>query len=250
VVGWWFNPEAPTSLPLPNLLVAAWDPGHRATVLAWLRAGVPLVRYPEPSFCRFGCGEAGMGHADLTDGRFVWPEGLAHYIEHHDVRLPESFVAHTLARPLPLPRFVVPKPRFGLFDAAPWLAWGQREGACLDLRGYDIPTLDVLDRIADELGPVPHEAILLCNGGTRQVVLSLAGGGLEVRQLRAGGHAPRQLAGWHEWPRLPADASQAAAASGPGNLVAKPPAKPGRGLTLEQFFATRQPPQGDAPASS
>ncbi|MBK8867402.1 MAG: hypothetical protein V9G15_13025 [Dermatophilaceae bacterium] len=28
---------------------------------------------------------------------FVWPEGLAHYVQDHDVRLPEWFVTHVRA---------------------------------------------------------------------------------------------------------------------------------------------------------
>jgi hypothetical protein len=30
----------------------------------------------------------------MTDGVYCWPEGLAHYINEHDVRLPAEFVAH------------------------------------------------------------------------------------------------------------------------------------------------------------
>lgn len=35
-----------------------------------------------------------MGHRDLTDGVYVWPEGLAHYVKAHAVRLPDDFLAH------------------------------------------------------------------------------------------------------------------------------------------------------------
>ena len=35
-----------------------------------------------------------MGCTELTDGVWVWPVGLAHYVEHHDVRLPDEFAAH------------------------------------------------------------------------------------------------------------------------------------------------------------
>jgi hypothetical protein len=37
------------------------------------------------------------GAAELSDGRFLWPEGLAHYVECHGVRPPHEFVAHALA---------------------------------------------------------------------------------------------------------------------------------------------------------
>lgn len=200
VLGWWFNELAPTDLPRPQMLVAPWDAGHRAAVVAYLRCGAVLLAFPEPSFCRFACGETAMGRADLSDGVFVWPEGLAHYVARHDVQLPERFVAHALAAAGPAPTTALPQPTFGLYDAEPWRRWARQRRACPDLAGWEIPLGAVRERIAAELGPVPHEAILLCRGSTREVVLAVGGGALEVRQLAAGGHAPHRLAGWHDWP--------------------------------------------------
>ena len=37
-----------------------------------------------------------MGTTCLSDGRFIWPRGLAHYVDKHFVRLPEEFVHHAL----------------------------------------------------------------------------------------------------------------------------------------------------------
>jgi hypothetical protein len=87
-----------------------------------------------------------------------------------------------------------------LLDVDPWLAWGRAQHACLDVDGWEIPTLDVLARIVSDLDGVAHEAVLLCRGATREVVLATGGGSLEVHQLRAGGHVPLRLAGWHMWP--------------------------------------------------
>jgi hypothetical protein len=42
--------------------------------------------------CRL-CGQLN-GSAEYTDGTYVWPEGLAHYVMEHDVRLPDEFVSH------------------------------------------------------------------------------------------------------------------------------------------------------------
>lgn len=39
-----------------------------------------------------------MGCASLTDGVFVFPEGLAHYIRRHNVRPSRAFVSHILER--------------------------------------------------------------------------------------------------------------------------------------------------------
>lgn len=240
VVGWWFNEQAPSGLPRPQLLVGGVAAPDRSILASYLRQGKVLVRYPEPSHCRFACGEVEMGCADLTDGTFVWPEGLAHYVERHDVRVPARLLAHVQQRHGTVPPFTMPKPAFGLFDTAPWIAWGIEQQACLDLAGWDTPTGDVLDRIAADLGDVEHEAILLCRGSTREVVLAMPGGTIEVHQLRAGGHPPKQFAGWHDWPL----AGEGARIE---DTALKPPSKKGRGLTMDAFFADLKKKRGSEP---
>jgi hypothetical protein len=43
------------------------------------------------------------GRLDLSDGVWLWPEGLAHYVEAHGVRLPDEFVAYAVARDFRVP---------------------------------------------------------------------------------------------------------------------------------------------------
>ena len=38
------------------------------------------------------------GCLELCDDMWCWPEGLAHYVEVHEIRLPDEFVAHAAAR--------------------------------------------------------------------------------------------------------------------------------------------------------
>jgi hypothetical protein len=38
------------------------------------------------------------GHRAQCDDVWCWPEGLAHYVETHGIRLPDEFVAHAAAR--------------------------------------------------------------------------------------------------------------------------------------------------------
>jgi hypothetical protein len=38
-----------------------------------------------------------MGSRDFTDGMWIWPEGLAHYVHNHGVTLPDDFVARVLS---------------------------------------------------------------------------------------------------------------------------------------------------------
>ena len=73
----------------------SWDQDQRSTVARHLECGVLCLQYRGLSPCRF-C-ERNNGSAEYTDGVYVWPEGLAHYVIEHGVRLPEEFVAHVLS---------------------------------------------------------------------------------------------------------------------------------------------------------
>ena len=89
-IGYWAAPREPL-LPDPKRLVDEdWEPTERDFVLDYLERGVPITAAMGPAPCRI-CGRPN-GSADLTDGVFVWPEGLAHYVRDHAVRLPASFI--------------------------------------------------------------------------------------------------------------------------------------------------------------
>lgn len=238
VLGWWFNPHAPTVLPMPQRLVAPDDPDAQAAILQHLRAGRTLVNWPAASFCRFDCGVGELGTRDLTDGRFVWPDGLAHYVEHHQVRLPEHFVAAALAGRGEVTSDKLPKAAFGLYDKEPWLRWAVAQGACPDVQGFDLPDAATQVRIAGELGELPFTAILLCRGNTREVVLELADGTLELRQLRTGGAPLRKFRSWLDWPVAEKPTTPA-----PAPVLAKLREKPRPGMTLAEFLARRRPDQ-------
>jgi hypothetical protein len=44
-----------------------------------------------------------MGNSDLTDGTWVWPQGLVHYVDEHGLGLPEEFVDQVLANKAVVP---------------------------------------------------------------------------------------------------------------------------------------------------
>jgi cell wall assembly regulator SMI1 len=99
-IGYWYN-RAQTELPSPLALVDdSWSSNERRRVAEYLRAGGLFEAYRGYSHCRFpDCPipHEQMGSRDLTDGVWVWPEGLHHYVETHAVRLPEQFVRHALS---------------------------------------------------------------------------------------------------------------------------------------------------------
>jgi hypothetical protein len=64
---------------------------RRRSVIALGSGRRPVRRDGQPGSRRaLSAGEAN-GSTELTDGKhFVWPQGLAHYVEAHDVRLPDD----------------------------------------------------------------------------------------------------------------------------------------------------------------
>jgi hypothetical protein len=91
-VGYWLGPQA-VGWPDPGRFVdPLWDAEERQDVASYLRRGVFARAMMGYSTCRF-CGRRN-GSVELSDGVYVWPEGLGHYVEEHDVRLPDEFVDH------------------------------------------------------------------------------------------------------------------------------------------------------------
>lgn len=81
--------------PLPNpadLVDPGWDESERGFVAAYLERGQIAGHWMGSSRCRL-CGRVN-GWRDYSDGHYIWPEGLTHYVVDHAVRLPAEFVAH------------------------------------------------------------------------------------------------------------------------------------------------------------
>lgn len=74
-----------------------WSPAERDKVLRYLSHDQHRrTAYMGFSTCRI-CGKEN-GCADVSDGTFVWPDGMGHYVRDHAVRPPARFVAHALRR--------------------------------------------------------------------------------------------------------------------------------------------------------
>jgi hypothetical protein len=81
----------------PEVLIDPdWEREDRPRLVAYLRSGASIMEYLGYSYCRFLCGAPGreMGGSELSDGVWLWPEGLAHYVEEHLIRLPGELVEH------------------------------------------------------------------------------------------------------------------------------------------------------------
>jgi hypothetical protein len=101
LIGYWAE-SGQDQWPDPAVFVSpSPDTASRQRVLDYLRSGTVYVVAGGPSFCRL-CGTPN-GSTELTDGeRFVWPEGLAHYVSEHDVRLPGAVTVLMVQPPGPV----------------------------------------------------------------------------------------------------------------------------------------------------
>lgn len=77
-----------------------WRPAERERLVAYLRSGYRLNGALGYSACRFECRHkfSLLGNGEYTDGEWVWPEGLSHYVYRHGVMLPDEFIATASAR--------------------------------------------------------------------------------------------------------------------------------------------------------
>ena len=96
LIGYW-RWERDPALPDPSDFVdKAWDHQERSLVASYLESGRLFRRFGGFSTCRI-CGERN-GAKEYTDGTFLWPEGLAHYVREHSVRLPARVVDHIVQK--------------------------------------------------------------------------------------------------------------------------------------------------------
>lgn len=126
VLGFWIDKKERNGLPDPRRCVDPEWKEDRERIACYLRSGVIAAQYIGYSYCRFECGipEDQMGDADLSDGAWVWPQGLAHYVERHQVALPPEFIAHVKANRYEMNCPLTTSDLQSLdFDAECWRAW-------------------------------------------------------------------------------------------------------------------------------
>jgi hypothetical protein len=97
LIGYWAGPDTTGSWPSPvDFVDLGWDQDDRDYVSSYLAEGRVVWGFMGYSPCRF-CG-VDNGDLELSDGTYLWPSGLAHYLIEHGVRLPDEFVEHAYAR--------------------------------------------------------------------------------------------------------------------------------------------------------
>jgi len=119
-VGFWIRDVFDDEFIHPSEVAGVLSADEASVVLAYLRRGVVVERYRGFSWCRCRCGieSPNMGSCDLSDGEWLWPEGLSHYVEVHRVGLPAEFVARA-AGSLDVPSAAATDEE----DFMPWIHW-------------------------------------------------------------------------------------------------------------------------------
>ncbi|MFC1431858.1 hypothetical protein ACEZDB_14515 [Streptacidiphilus sp. N1-3] len=119
-LGYWKSDEM-SDFPDPLELVdSAWDSGEREIISDYLCQGQTARTFMGSSRCRL-CGKSN-GSSELTDGEYIWPSGLGHYVMDHSVRLPAEFVQHVF------------RSRQVLDEAEVELTWWMEESARFQVR--------------------------------------------------------------------------------------------------------------------
>ncbi len=97
LIGYWNEGGIPENdrWPDPKDFVSELSSLDKQKILNYFESAV-MMPYASGgvSECRF-CGEV-VGSGEFTDGIFLWPEGLPHYVLEHSVKLPEEFLERAL----------------------------------------------------------------------------------------------------------------------------------------------------------
>ena len=97
LIGYWIEDLRDDTLCAPQELVGPLPDDVQSRLADYLDAGrsTPFGALGF-SWCRFLCGAPPeeMGSQELTDGRWLWPQGLSHYVRKHGIILPDEFSSH------------------------------------------------------------------------------------------------------------------------------------------------------------
>ena len=87
-IGYWHSIYE-SGFPDPgNFVDREWNKDEKESIFRYLQSGQSMpYAAMGVSWCRFRCEVNHLGAGEFTDGKYVWPNGLAHYIEKHEVRL-------------------------------------------------------------------------------------------------------------------------------------------------------------------
>lgn len=149
LIGYWKG-SLRDEYPFPQEMRVEYPPGLGDELAAYLESGAVFEQFRGTSWCRFGCPEPN-GSRELSDGRWVWPEGLVHYVRRHPVALPEEFVREATDKHRPTTPAPSPSRRRLEVDHSFWVSWA---------RSYRVDAVDTLLGEARKAASRAYEAAL------------------------------------------------------------------------------------------
>ncbi|GAA3654726.1 hypothetical protein GCM10022224_017170 [Nonomuraea antimicrobica] len=91
LIGYWWSHDAPEWPRPQDWSDPYWSLEERDLVALYLESGQHMPYATAGlSLCRL-CDKPN-GSLEFTDGVFLWPQGLAHYVREHSVRLPDEII--------------------------------------------------------------------------------------------------------------------------------------------------------------
>lgn len=120
-IGYW-QADLFDDYPLPQEVEGELPGEVRRKLVRHLNSGALFEQYRGYSWCRCGC-EGDNGSSELTDGVWVWPEGLAHYVQEHSCMLPPEILEHIGAQTSSSRSPAAIVERDGPVDESVWTRW-------------------------------------------------------------------------------------------------------------------------------
>jgi hypothetical protein len=99
LIGYWYSEdEEDINYPNPTNLIDVnyYKENYKIenNLVAYLMSGKPCNFYRGYSKCRI-CNKK-LGYFERTDGGYIWPDQLEHYILEHNVLLPKEFIDYVM----------------------------------------------------------------------------------------------------------------------------------------------------------
>ena len=94
LIGYWNNFYSNRWVHPRILIDFSWEVKNRTKIINYLQKAMVYSISFGTSPNRFFRGPNMIGDSEYTDGTWVWPSGLASYVELYHIRLPDEFIQH------------------------------------------------------------------------------------------------------------------------------------------------------------